>query len=364
MAIEEKYDLVVVGCGPAGASAALAGAKGGLSVLILDRKRSVGVPGRSGGYVPLRLRRRVWFDDECILQEVAGFRLFLPEGRDSSIKAPGYILDRTRFDKTLAIYALEFGADLANGTVTELAGQRLRFRRGGQEAEVEGRVVIGADGPHSIVGRSIGAVNTEFLVAAQAEVGLKVPFNRAEIWFDKRCVGGYKWFFPTGRTARVGVGMAARYAPLLKGLLGDFLNHLSDQGRIYRESVLSYSGGSVPVGRLLSSPACSFALLAGDAAGCADMVTWAGIGAAVLSGTLAGEIAAKAIRSSDLSYLTQYPSKLAQVMALDRMIERKYIAERFQASGDFLGLVENAWAVANAGAEPHPSAGRTEPEDT
>lgn len=314
MAIEGRYDVVIVGCGPAGASAAAAGAKRGLSVLVIDRKRSVGVPARSAGYVPLWLRRRAWFDDDCILQAVEGFRLFLPDGRTARVEAPGYILDRTRFDKTLTIYAMECGADLANGTVVGVSGRRVRFRRGGQEAEVEGLVVIGADGPRSAVGRAIGVTNAEFMVAAQAEVGLRVPFNAAEIWFDRRCMGGYMWFFPNGRTARAGVGVAARHAASLRGLLNDFLGRLSGEGRIYREGILGYSGGRVPVGGLPSPLQRGHALLAGDAAGCPDPVTGAGIGAAVLSGTLAGRMAAEALSGKGIDHLSGYRKALERIL--------------------------------------------------
>ena len=298
-AIEDRYDVVVVGCGPAGASAAAASARRGLSALLIDRKRSVGVPARSAGYVPLALRRRVWFDDACVLQPVAGFRLFLPDGRTAEVAAPGYILDRTRFDKTLTLHAVECGADLANGTVVGVSGPCVRFRRGGQEAEVEGRVIIGADGPRSAVRRAIGAPDAAFMVTAQAEVGLRVPFDAAEVRFDRRCAGGYMWFFPSGRTARVGVGVPAAHAPLLRRLLGDFLEYLADEGRVYAEAVLGYSGGPSPAGGLLPCVQRGHALLAGDAAGCTDPFTGSGIYGAVLSGDLAGRTAARALLAGD-----------------------------------------------------------------
>lgn len=331
---------MVVGCGPAGASAAAACAERGLSVLIIDRKRSVGVPLRSAGYVPARLRRRAWFDESCILQAVEGFRLFLPDGRTARAEAPGYILDRTRLDKTLTLHALECGADLANGTVVGVSGPKVRFRREGREAEVEGGVIIGADGPRSAVGRAIGATQVECMVTAQAEVGLRVPFSAAEVRFDRQCIGGYMWFFPSGRTARVGVGVPAPHAGSLRGLLSSFLGYLSGEGRIYREGVLGYSGGPVPVGGLPSPVQSGCALLAGDAAGCADPVTGSGIYAAILSGTLAGRMASEALSGG--GDLVGYRRALERVLRY----KTEALAGRLRTWEDLGSLAERAWRVA------------------
>lgn len=341
-AIEGRYDVVVVGCGPAGASAAAACAERGLSVLIIDRKRSVGVPLRSAGYVPARLRSRAWFDEACILQGVEGLRLFLPDGRTARAEVSGYILDRTRFDKTLTLRALECGADLANGTVVGVSGHRVGFRRGGQEAEVEGRVIIGADGPRSAVGRAIGAPNVEWMVTAQAEVGLRVPFNTAEIWFDRQCAGGYMWFFPSGRTARAGVGVPAQHSGALRGLLSGLLGRLAGEGRIYREGVLGYSGGPVPVGGPPSPVQRGCVLLAGDAAGCADPVTGSGIYAAVLSGSLAGRMASEALAGG--GDLAGYGRALGRVLGYKA--EERTLAGRLRAWEAPGPLAEKAWGVA------------------
>ena len=93
----DRFDLIVVGCGPAGSTAARIAADRGLSVMIVDRRRSVGMPPRCAGYVPKWLRERTGFDNGAILQEVKGIRLVSPEGSEE-IDAPGFVLDRARFD--------------------------------------------------------------------------------------------------------------------------------------------------------------------------------------------------------------------------------------------------------------------------
>lgn len=284
-------------------------------MLLIDRKKSVGVPVRSAGYVPVSLRRRAWFDDACILQSVEGFRLFLPDGRTEVVPAPGYILDRTRFDKTLALHAVECGADLVNGTVVEVAGGVVRFRRGGLDAEVEGRVIIGADGPRSAVRRAMGVSTSGLMVGAQAEVGLLIPFDAAEIRVDPRCAGGYMWFFPSGRTARVGVGLPPSHAPILRRLLGDYVKELARAGRIHPDAILGYSGGPSPSGGLLPCVQRGSALLAGDAAGCCDPVMGSGIHGAVLSGDLAGRMAARAVKDGGEARLSGYRRALERILS-------------------------------------------------
>jgi flavin-dependent dehydrogenase len=181
------------------------------------------------------------------------------------------------------------------------------------------------------------------MVTAQAEVGLRVPFDAAEVRFDRQCVGGYMWFFPSGRTARVGVGVPAPHAGALRGLLSGFLGYLSGAGRIYREGVLSYSGGPVPVGGLPSPVQSGCALLAGDAAGCADPVTGSGIYSAILSGALAGRMASEALAHGDMARLAGYRRALGRVLKHQKM---GVLTGRLRTWEDLGALAEKAWRVA------------------
>ena len=167
-------------------------AERGLSVMIVDRRRSVGMPPRCAGYVPGWLRERTTFDDGAVLQTVEGIRLIGPGGQLREVRASGYILDRTRFDKTLAIRALEAGADLANALVLRREGMRVVGRRNGLEAYFSGEAILGSDGPASVVGRSIGQANRLFMATMQYEVGL-----------DPRGLAGTLPVFRGGRGVRM-----------------------------------------------------------------------------------------------------------------------------------------------------------------
>ncbi|MBT4139025.1 MAG: hypothetical protein HOE48_13985, partial [Candidatus Latescibacteria bacterium] len=82
-----------MGCGPAGATAARVAAERGLSVMMIDRRRSVGTPPRCAGYVPSWVRTRTDVDDSAIIQGVDGFRVLDGQGGMREVVAPGYILD-------------------------------------------------------------------------------------------------------------------------------------------------------------------------------------------------------------------------------------------------------------------------------
>ena len=306
----DRFDLIVVGCGPAGATAAKVAAGQGLDVMIIDRRRSVGVPPRCSGYVPEWLRPHVDFDQGAILEEVAGVWYFGREARRTEVPAPGYVLDRTRFDKTLAIHALEAGADLANASVLRREGHRVVVRRNGREAEFEGRFIVGADGPNSVIGRSVGRGNTPCLATLQYEVGLRNRERWCEFHAPTDRDGSAGWVVPCGRTARVGVAVPKSSARSLKLRLAEFLGRLIDDGRVYADAILESTGGLVPAGASLGPLREGPVLLAGAAGGISQPFGGYGIASAVASGRIAGQTVAQAVLNDDDASACGYASKI------------------------------------------------------
>ena len=267
--------------------------------MLVDRRRSVGMPPRCSGYVPRWLRRYTEFDDGAVLQEVSGVRHFDAEGRCVELREPGYVLDRARFDKTLAIQALEAGADLANASVLRREGRRLLVRRNGREGTFEGRFVVGADGPGSVVGRSIGVRDRAFLATLQYEVGLKNSRAWCEFFASMAWEGSPAWFVPCGRTARVGVAVPQAQAGTLKTHLQGFVSRLTEEGLIHADAVLEATGGLVPADRRAGPLQDGPVILAGAAGGISQPFGGCGIAAAVASGRLAGSMIAEAVLGDD-----------------------------------------------------------------
>jgi len=198
----ERVDLLVVGAGPGGSTAARVAATEGLRVLLVEQRPRVGLPVQCAEYVPAQIVSYVPLPERCIAQRIRTLRTHLPDGEVVETPSAGYVLDRALFDKALAVAACRAGASLWTGARALRRTERgVLVRRGGQTIEVECRVVIGADGPRSTVGRWIGQVNSEFIDARQVEVVLPAapylaltpspaPAPVAQLWERGGGVGG------------------------------------------------------------------------------------------------------------------------------------------------------------------------------
>lgn len=309
--MSERVDVLVVGAGPAGCAAAKTAAAEGARVLMVERRIVVGLPVQCAEYVPAQIVGYAPVPEHCIAQRIHTLRTHLPDGEIAETPAAGYVLDRARFDKALAVAACQAGAEIWTGArAIERTERGVHIQRGGQTAEVECRVIIGADGPRSTVGKWIGQTNAEFIDAVQVEVVLPEPRDFTEIYFDPVCRGGYGWLFPKGETANVGVGVS-------RGMGGDpqaALDHILKQLGIAPGRIIGRTAGPVPSGGTVARMRVDEVLLVGDAAGHTHPVTGAGIFSAVVSGTLAGQAAAKAVQG-ELAALHEYEREWTAFMA-------------------------------------------------
>ncbi|MCX7682178.1 MAG: NAD(P)/FAD-dependent oxidoreductase [Anaerolineae bacterium] len=308
-----QVDVLVIGAGPAGSSAARAAASGGLRVLLVERRPTVGLPVQCAEYVPAQLVHYISIPERCIARRVRAMHTHLPDGQVVETPACGYMLDRALFDRALAVAACQAGAELwtAAPAVTVLPGENLAYvRRGGRLEEVGYRILIGADGPRSLVGKRIGQVNAEFVHAVQVEVALNGGRDHTEVYFDSVYRGGYGWFFPKENTANVGVGVNC-------GMGGEprrALAHLLERLNLGSAAIVGHTAGLIPVGGVVGQMRVGNVLLAGDAAGHTHPITGAGVFAAVVGGILAGEMSVKALRNGDLELLEEYEREWSAFM--------------------------------------------------
>jgi len=324
-----RYDVVVVGAGPAGSCAALAAAEAGARVLLLDKKQEVGVPVQCAEYVPRQLAAHVPWSHRCVAQPIALMQTYLPDGQSVETPSPGYVIDRTLFDKTLAVAACRAGAELLlEARAMERTGQGLLIRQGAKEFKVEAKIIVGADGPRSTVGGWMGQVNRELVVAAQCQVVLKRPLEATQVYFDPHYPGGYGWLFPKGQVANVGVGVGLKFQRDPR----EALEHLLDRLQIHRRAVIGYTGGLIPCGGPPERTWEGNIILVGDAAGQTHPITGAGVAHACLCGQLAGRAAAKAARCGDPGLLGEYEQEwrdflggvLAHALARRRDLDNRW----------------------------------------
>src|SRR2546425_7340074 len=163
--VRPVYDLLVVGAGPAGSTAARYAARRGLRVLLLDRRREIGVPVQCGEYVAKDEEVRRIFPTVDGLDDLMSaprrvrqidtdvIRIWSPGGRHWDIPFGGYTVQRDRMDQGIADEAVAEGAELqTETTVHRVRGTDVSTNHG----TVSGTVVIGADGPRSTVAQSVG----------------------------------------------------------------------------------------------------------------------------------------------------------------------------------------------------------------
>ena len=308
-----RFDVLVVGAGPGGCVAARGAAEGGASVLLLEKRPVVGLPVQCAEYAPAQMLGYVepW-PERCVIQRIRHMRTHLPDGEMVETPAAGYVLDRAAFDQALAVAACRAGATLwTSARAVARNGRAVVVRREGTPVEVDCRVVIGADGPRSTVGGWIGQRNVDFIDGLQVEAVLAEPQACTEVYFDSAYPGGYGWRFPKGETANVGVGVN-------RSMGGDprqALDHLLARLAIPPGALVGRTAGPVPAGGSVRRLRVGDTILVGDAAGHTHPVTGAGIFAAVVSGTLAGQAAAATIAADDLSALDAYEREWNAFMA-------------------------------------------------
>lgn len=302
-------DVLVIGAGPAGSSAARFAAAEGANVVFVERKEEVGAPVQCAEHVPLPTLAYLPRPEEVIVQRVRAMRTDLPGEPPNVLACPGAIVDRRRFDRQLADEAERSGATLltsthALGMETSHDRARVWLARGDERFEVEAKVVIGADGPRSRVREWTGGGVNRFVNTAQLRMPLREPLDTADCLFRRWLPGGYGWVFPRGEWANVGVGVdRAHDARPVEGL-----NRLIDEllaAGVVEDHRKDRTGGLLPVGGMVTLRR-GRVLLAGDAAGQCHPLTGAGIHNAVICGEAAGRAAGEATQASDLELLEEY----------------------------------------------------------
>ena len=312
--MKKKYDIVVVGGGPGGSWAAKHAAEKGVSVLLLEKDREIGISVRCAeGISEVGLRNLVEVKDCWIAQVIKGLRLIAPNGTvvDSNAKGYGIILDRKRFDYDLAYMASQVGAEVVTKAYVHGLLKRdgrvtgVKLSHMGQACKVSCSIVIGADGVESRVGRWAGldtrTIPRDMESCVQMTLAnIDIDPEIIEFYFGRQVApGGYLWIFPKGsEIANVGLGISGLYSRHKKPLhyLREFV-----EDRFPDASIMKTIAGGVPVMPTLKEVVKDGLMLVGDAAHQANPVSGGGIATAMIAGRIAGRVAAEAVLEGDVT---------------------------------------------------------------
>ncbi len=298
-----RADVVIVGGGPAGCFVGGSLAKRGFDVVVVEEHGEVGNPACCagivgvGGFEELGIKPGSW-----VLGKLRRAVIYPPSNEPIELtreKVEAFVINRAEFDRVLAREAASAGATLLlkNRCVDVKIGRDSIVKiRGTHTGEINARLVIGADGPSSIVARKAGLLKSErYLKCAQVEVIAEARADAAEVYLGRSFAPGFfGWLVQAGDVCRVGLG-TTEGNPLQ--MLRFFLEkHLVISKKVEKVRTLEICTGLIPE-PFSRKPYTNRVLLVGDAAAHVKPLTGGGIYIGLSCAKFAAEVATRGLEA-------------------------------------------------------------------
>jgi len=349
----DKYDVIVVGSGPAGSVTARFAAEGGAKVLVIERRSEVGVPVLCGEGISRKIDEwNILKGKRWIAGRMDGARIYSPDrtcvtlGAEQAGNETGYVVYRDIFDQELAQSAMKAGAEFIMNTQAiglikdgdKITG--VKAKRFDEEIEFYADIIVAADGVESKVAQWAG-INTKLnpkdleTCCQYTLTDVDVKDAYCEFYLGKEIApGGYIWVFPKSKgIANVGIGILASLSEsgMAKKLLDNFIEN---DKRLNKGKSLRFLAGAVPVSNPAEETVADQIVLVGDAARHVDPITGGGLTHCLEGGKIAGEVIAKAVKKKDFSkeFLSEYEKGWKE--AFGRKIKRNYLVKELMLDMD------------------------------
>ncbi len=337
--VPEEFDVIVVGGGPSGATAAGDLAAAGLSVLLVDREGRIKP---CGGAIPTCTVRDFDIPDEIIVARISAARMIAPSGRAVTMEIGDHghvaMVDRATFDPWLrdraqALGAHRIAAAFETIELTRDGGARITVKlRDGERREFAARAVIGADGANSAVRSALfGPRARPKYVFAYHEI-VEAPSIATDAYAPTQCdviydgnisPDFYGWVFPHGAHASIGCGTAVKGFDM-KGAT----HRLRRRSGLQDAVTLRREGAPLPLKPMKRWDNGRNVVLAGDAAGVVAPSSGEGIHYAMLSGRYCARAVAQMLETGN-------PKALATA-------RKRFMAEHGRVFF-ILGLLQAIW---------------------
>ncbi len=335
-------DVLVIGGGPAGASAAYWLARYGHDVTIVERKSFPREKTCGDGLTPRAVHQLNEMGLEAGLSKFHRYNGLRATGmgRQLELEWPshpvfpnyGYVVRRRDLDTMVAENAVAAGATLLEGHDAVLPIVDRGFVRGavvqpasGDPIEIRARYVVVADGANSRFGRALGTFRTrEWPYGTAIRTYWETP-RHAEPWIESALdvkdrngnpMPGYGWIFPVGDgTVNIGVGLLSTFREFktvnTTTLLDSYAHQVADRWEINPDRPeCKATSGRIPMGGSVGPKAGPSYLVIGDAAGSVNPFNGEGIDYAYETAHMAAQVLHEAIDAGDPTMLQRYPSLL------------------------------------------------------
>ncbi len=308
-------ECLVIGAGPAGSMAAKELASRGIETLVIEKRQEIGAPKRCAEGISKHGLEKLGIEINKlgISRVIKGAALYAPSGKKVVMEGhdmDGYVLERKVFEKALASDAIKEGARYMMKTQAmkmerENGEWRIKIKSLDGDDEIRAKLVIGADGVESKVGRWAGLKTlnrlTDYHSGMQFEMaGVNADENYIHLFFGRDVAPlGYAWIFPKAFSANVGLGILEKGA---KMRAYDYLKKfVAEHDDIFAHaSPIEINSGGVPVAHF-TGMAADGVMLVGDAAQLVNPIHGGGIVRAMHSSMMAAEVAGQAMKEKDLS---------------------------------------------------------------